>query len=97
MDTIRVAALAELPPGKGRVVEVGDRQVTIYNRDGRFHATCTRRARSTHGAPGHTDCSMQGLAFDVFAEDSPAHLRADERTCRVRVVEEVVWLELPDE
>jgi nitrite reductase/ring-hydroxylating ferredoxin subunit len=97
MDTIRVAAVGDLPPGKGRVLEVGNRQVTIYNIEGRFHATCSRRGRATHGMPTHTDCSAHGLAFEVFAEDSPAHLRADEQACRVRVVEETVWLELPEE
>jgi len=92
---IRVGDLNELAPGKGKVVETSDRQVTVYNVNGRLRATASRRVRATHHA-GETDeaCAQHGLVFDAFAEDSPARLRADEEECRVRVEEGAVFVEV---
>jgi nitrite reductase/ring-hydroxylating ferredoxin subunit len=96
MTNIRVANRDELPPGKGKVVEVGERRVTIYNLDGRFHATATRRARP-HNPIAETDCSLHGHVFDVYAEDSPARVRAETEVYAVRLRGGTIWLELPDE
>jgi nitrite reductase/ring-hydroxylating ferredoxin subunit len=94
---IRVARLAELPPGKGKVVELAGRRLTVYNQAGRFFATSTGRTHpSERLAETSTDCTHHGLVFDVFAEDSPATLRADEQRCTVRVDEHYVWLFLDD-
>ncbi len=87
---IRVANVAELPPGKGKVIDCGDRRVTVYNLDGRFYAS-SRRAH--HEREPATRCAQHGRVFDAFAQDSPALLRADEQPCRVRVIAEVLWLE----
>ncbi|HZS38987.1 MAG TPA: Rieske 2Fe-2S domain-containing protein [Polyangia bacterium] len=89
---IRVAEISELPPGKGKVVELGDRRLTIYNLDGKLVATATRarlppRERETHECPQH------GLAFDAFAEDSPARLRADEDRCALEIRDGAIWLD----
>lgn len=35
---VRVAAAAEIPPGQARAVAVGDREIAVFNVDGRFHA-----------------------------------------------------------
>ena len=94
MTNIRVANRDELPPGKGKVVEVGERRVTIYNLDGRFHATATRRARP-HNPIAETDCSLHGHVFDVYAEDSPARVRAEMEVYAVRLRGGTIWLELP--
>jgi nitrite reductase/ring-hydroxylating ferredoxin subunit len=86
---IRVASIAELPPGKGKIVEVGSRRITVFNCEGRFHATQAGR-----GAPvldTTATCPAHGLAFDVYMEDSPAR-RHDEADCLVRVDDEGVWL-----
>jgi nitrite reductase/ring-hydroxylating ferredoxin subunit len=96
--SIRVADLAELPPGKGKVIALGEHQITVYNDDGVFYASSTRRGRLAEAPFTDTsaDCSQHGLVFDVFAEDSPARLRAG-TTCTVRVEEETVWLILSDD
>ena len=86
---VRVAQLSELPPGKGKVVEVEGRQITVYNLEGRLVATSTR-APHPHEMET-TDCTLPGLHFDAFAEDSPARLRTDGE-CRVWLDGDDVWL-----
>ena len=47
---VRVAAVAEIPPGEGRVFEVKGKTLALFNVDGRFYATdneCPHR-----GGPG---------------------------------------------
>jgi hypothetical protein len=86
-----VAHLGELPPGKGKKVEVEGREITVFNLEGRLVATATRGGH-LHGGET-TDCSQnhQGMPFDAFAEDSPARLHA-EHECRVWLEGEDVWL-----
>ena len=36
---VKVAAVAEIPPGEGRVFEVNGRTLALFNVDGRFYAT----------------------------------------------------------
>jgi hypothetical protein len=91
--TVRAASIGELPPGKGKVVELADRQLIVYNLDGRLYARATRRwAHALPHGDTATECTQHGLLFDVCAEDSPARLRADERSCQVRIKGDAVWL-----
>ncbi|MBI4510137.1 MAG: hypothetical protein HY698_10925 [Deltaproteobacteria bacterium] len=78
---VKVAELDELPPGKGKTLEVEGREVTIYNVEGRYVATGTWPRYLT----GHLDttCEMPGHRFDVGIEDSPARLRTDELSYQV--------------
>ena len=94
-STIRVAEISELPPGKGRVVEVGGRHFTVFNRDGSFYAsTSTHHLRRPPEAADTTaTCPQHGMEFDVWMEDSPARLNDEER-CRVEIDDDVVWLVL---
>ena len=95
MTSIRVAALAELPPGKGKILSLQDREVRVYNLDGRLYATATREGRIGHG-PADTTHPEHGAVFDVYAEDSPARVRADQEHFRVRVEDETIWIDLPE-
>jgi hypothetical protein len=90
---IRVADARDLPPGKGRVVEVGGRQFTVFNRDGRFYATTSHAPAWRTLLAGDTSdtCAQRGLEFEVWMEDSPARLN-DEGRCLVRIDDEGVWL-----
>jgi len=90
-STIRVADVDELPPGKGKIIDVAGRQFTVFNRDGRFFATSTHGLR--HAAPADTSgtCTPHGLEFDVWMEDSPARL-LDETRCRLRVDGDAIYL-----
>lgn len=94
-STIRVAEISELPPGKGRVVEVGGRHFTVFNRDGSFYAsTSTHHLRRPPEAADTTaTCPQHGMEFDVWMEDSPARLNDEER-CRIEIDDDVVWLVL---
>jgi hypothetical protein len=95
---IRVGVLSELPPGRGKVVDLPDRQVTVFNLDGRFYGAATRRhGRASAPAAPAASCPLYGGVFDVFAEDSPAKLRAEERRCEVHLEGEAVWLILDEE
>lgn len=84
MSKIRVAQVDQLPPGKGRTLELDGRQVTVYNRDGRFYATSTRPRRATPAPIDTTYCGSRGIEFEVWMEDSPARLDGEPHS-RVRV------------
>ena len=70
-ERVRVASLAEVPPGTGRQVQVSGRAFAIYNLDGIMHAidgTCTHRG----GPLGEgkfvgniVTCPWHGARFDV--------------------------------
>jgi nitrite reductase (NADH) small subunit len=94
-STIRVAEISELPPGKGRVVEVGGRHFTVFNRDGAYYASSSGHPirRGPDAVDTSTTCPPHGMEFDVWMEDSPARLY-DEARCRVEIDDEVVWLVL---
>lgn len=89
--TLRVAEVNELPPGKGKTVDVGGRQYTVYNVDGRFFASSTHAVRRVPAGDTSATCTPHGLEFEVWMEDSPARLR-DEDRCRVRVDDRAVYL-----
>jgi nitrite reductase/ring-hydroxylating ferredoxin subunit len=93
VTAICVAVVAELPPGKGKVFSLMDREVHVYNVDGRFYATATREGRIGHGPTDTTH--PHGAIFDVYAEDSPARVRADQEHFAVHIEDEEVWIELP--
>jgi nitrite reductase/ring-hydroxylating ferredoxin subunit len=68
---VRVAAVADVPAGTGRVVEVGGKDVALFNVDGRFYAI--DNACSHRGGPlGEGDledavvvCPWHGWRWDV--------------------------------
>ena len=90
-STIRVASPVDLPPGKGKVVEVEGRQITVFNREGRFYASSTHVRRRAPVIDTTATCPTHGLGFDVYTEDSPARLR-DEQRCHIRVDDDGIWL-----
>ena len=94
-STIRVAEVSELPPGKGRVVEVGGRHFTVFNRDGSFYASTSTHhvRRGPEAVDTSTTCPSHGMEFDVWMEDSPARLNDEER-CSIEIDDDVVWLVL---
>jgi hypothetical protein len=93
MTSFYVASTVELPPGKGKVVHIAGRTITVFNREGRFFAATTQAARRTPTLDTSAVCPGQGLGFDVYMEDSPAGLR-DESGCRIRVDGDAIWLTL---
>ena len=76
-EFVPVAKVADLKPGEGKTVMVGDREVALFNVSGKFHAivnTCPHR-----GGPlgeGSLDgaivtCPWHGWRFDVTTGVSP--------------------------
>ena len=70
-ERVRVASLAEVPPGTGRQVQVSGRALAIYNLEGIMHAidgTCTHRGGPLgEGAlvGNVVTCPWHGARFDV--------------------------------
>jgi len=70
-ERVKVASLAEVPPGTGRQVQVSGRALAIYNLDGIMHAidgTCTHRGGPLgEGAlvGNVVTCPWHGAHFDV--------------------------------
>lgn len=92
---MKVAALAELPPGASLAVRVGDLSIALFNVAGSIYAidnTCPHAgaplARGALGGPGGAivTCPLHGWRFDVRTGRSP-HLRGERlNTFAVRVV-----------
>jgi len=71
-DPIRVARVDELPPGAGKLVQVGAREVAVYNLEGRLYAALTGgRAKERVGEPA---CPPGGSRFEAAVDDSPRRL-----------------------
>jgi len=70
-ERVRVASLAEVPPGTGRQVQVSGRALAIYNLDGIVPAidgTCTHRGGPLGEgalAGNVVTCPWHGARFDV--------------------------------
>jgi len=70
-DFVRVAAVDDVPPGSGKVVQAGGRLLALFNVDGAFYAlenTCLHRG----GPVGEGDlegvvvtCPWHGFQYDV--------------------------------
>lgn len=98
---IKVARADELPPGKMRCIELGERRILLVNVAGRFYAaadTCTHEDASL--STGFLDgewvkCPLHGSRFNVRTGevvDEPAEVGL--RTYPVRVDGNDVWLGL---
>lgn len=69
---VRVASVADVEPGSGKVVEAGGRAIALFNVDGTFYAidnTCLHRG----GPVGEGDldgavvtCPWHGFQYDVI-------------------------------
>src|SRR5881397_2019711 len=70
-EFVKAAATAEIPPGEGKLVEVGGRKIALFNVDGSFHAiddTCAHRGGPlSQGdlAGKEVTCPWHGATFDV--------------------------------
>ena len=79
---VRVARVDELPPGKGKRVEIGGREVLVYNAEGRLRAQALESGRPSPHWPA---CARPGSVFEVTVEDSPARLEDHLREYAVAV------------
>ena len=91
---IKVCALDDLPPGTGRVLRVGIREVYVYNREGRVFAAVEERTVSV--APALGEPPHMGSTFDVEQEDSPARVRAHAGAVAVELRPDGVYVALDE-
>jgi len=76
-EQVKVAEVTDLQPGKGKTVTAGDRELALFNVDGKFH--CIGNSCPHRGGPlgeGVLDgnvvtCPWHGWRFDVTTGQSP--------------------------
>ena len=91
----KIADVDELPPGKGKTATVGGREVTVYNREGRYVATATATATAPRVAAAgvlETTCDMPGRRFDVGPAVSPDRLQSDDERMEIVVDDGMVYV-----
>lgn len=70
-EFVKVAQVADVPPGQGRLLAVGGRFLALFNCAGTFYAvddTCTHaRASLSEGCLAGTEieCPLHGARFDL--------------------------------
>ncbi len=101
MTPLKVAEVADIPSGTGKVVEAGGKAIAVFNVDGRFYALdnrCTHmggplgRGRLTGDV---VTCPLHGSRFDVTSGDvvgPPA--RRPVRTYLVQVREGSIFVDV---
>jgi hypothetical protein len=91
---IKVCDLDDLPPGTGRVIRVGAREVYVYNREGRvFAAACDHKTAHMPplGEPPH-----MGASFEVEQEDSPVRMCAHAGAVAVELRADGIYVALDE-
>lgn len=101
MARVRVAAVGELAPGEGRVVEVGGRILALFNVDGAYH--CIDNACPHRGGPlGEGDlegrvvsCPWHAWRWDVTSGANTNNPAVRVAAYAVTVDDGAVFVELP--
>ncbi len=100
-QSIRVAAVSEVPPGTAREVMAGDKVVALYNVEGVF---CALDGVCPHaGGPlgegtlrGSTvTCPWHGWQFDVKTGENCLNRKMTHKSYAVKVEGDDVFVELP--
>lgn len=92
----KVADVDELPPGKGKTTTVAGREITVYNREGRYVATATTPRTGAPAGVLETTCEMPGHHFEVGPAMSPDRLQSDEVRYPVLVDDGNVYVVVED-
>ena len=105
---VKVAAKAELEPGKMKAVKVGDKDILVVNADGKFYAI---GGKCTHSGGDIVKGTLEGnivtcprhhAQFDVTTGKVVSHPKIplihpkanDEPTYEVKVDQENIWVKL---
>ena len=98
---VRGADIQEIPPGRAKVLRVGDRDIALFNDGGTFYAVknaCPHRGvpldqGTVEGAiltcPGHS------WQFDLRTGDAVDHPPEGIRCYRVEIRGDSIWIEVP--
>ncbi len=100
MAVHKVASVAEIPLGEGKIVTVGTRQIALYNVEGQFYAldnTCPHRGGPLgdgllNGAV--VTCPWHGWQFDCSTGKSTVNPTVKVACYPARVENDAVYLEL---
>jgi nitrite reductase/ring-hydroxylating ferredoxin subunit len=98
---VKVAGAADLAPGQSRLLRIGDREIVLFNAEGRYYAvknSCPHRGFQLDDAGvtnGVLTCPGHGWQFDLQTGDSLAHPPLGLRCYRVEVREDGIWVEIP--
>ena len=99
---MKVCELEDLPPGKGKIVQLGGFEIRLFNREGRVFALREERTAASpsarHLPPGEggAACRHAGSHFEVEQEDSPARIRAHAASIPVELREDGSYLPLDE-
>lgn len=98
----RTFQAADLAPGEVRHVEVGDKEIAVFNLDGAFFATsdrCTHmRARLSDGyvTGGVVECPLHFGKFDIkTGQPLSPPCKVALSTYQVEIRDGAVWLGMP--
>ena len=100
---IRIAALDSVPPREGRTVEIGGRQIALFNLGDRFLAVdnrCPHRAGPLADGivSGNTVvCPLHAwkVCLETGEVERPADAAACVRTYPTKIESDIVWIEVP--
>lgn len=100
---VKVCQVEDVPPGKGKIVRVGERDVFVFNREGRVFAMVDARTgggsgRAGAAAPGEAPaaCRHPGSRFEVEQEDSLVEVGVAAGMVPVRVAEDGVFVAIDE-
>ena len=97
-EFVRVAKADELAPGQGKLVEVGEKLIALFNIDGSFHAiddTCTHMGGPlSEGELEGTriTCPWHGYQYLPHNGQSPPPFKEKVATYDVKLIGTEVWL-----
>jgi nitrite reductase (NADH) small subunit/3-phenylpropionate/trans-cinnamate dioxygenase ferredoxin subunit len=101
-DFVTVAAVEDIPPGTGRIVEVQGVWIALFNVEGSFYAvdnTCPHAGGSL--GEGHLDghivkCPRHGWQFNIQTGERPENPDITVACCLVRIERSQVQVALPE-
>ena len=97
-----VARVGEIPDGRGRTFHVGDHEIAVFCRGGRYYALddycphmgASLGASDLHGE--HVLCNRHMWAFSVIGGTSPDVPMLRAQTFEVRVVGDEIQVAVPE-
>ncbi|MBI3856906.1 MAG: Rieske 2Fe-2S domain-containing protein [Planctomycetes bacterium] len=99
-DFVRVAAVAEIPPGRMLAVRVQREDVVLYNVDGTIHASrdfCPHAGYQLSKSAfigKYVRCSLHAWEFDVSNGEYTGNPRIHLKCFPVKILDGEVWISL---
>lgn len=100
-EFVRAAEVEEIPTGQSKLIEVGGKEIAVFNVDGAYYAIdngCSHHGASLAGAPVNGTavvCPWHGARFDIVTGEALSPPAARGVACyNVRVAGESVEVEV---